>query len=905
MENYSWEIFNRDNFNVFIRDLSSSVNINLKHMIEDSIKEESIKKETIKKKKHIKKADLIIQKQKEKKYKENIDKDEKICLFLLDNLDDKNPYSNFDKLKTEEGKLEFKFKLLERYWKKKSKYLSHVLNLYFHLNDINRDKLSDKRKKILNKIQNILNDYNDKFYMFENLGHLLPPLNFWNKDNFKFDDWQIDVIKKVKNRESVFVRAPTSSGKTFIAMACGIFHKKVIYVCPAKPVAYQIGSHFIKMGFKVHFMLEDHATLSFDDKTNIFVGTPDMIEKYIYRTKNNFDYAVYDEIHNLTQEYENIIHLLNCNFLILSATITNPQNIIDKFINIQEKKIHYVEYNKRFINQQRWIWNTNKLEKLHPCICLDYNDFDKFSEISFTPNDLSTLYQKLSLEFEDHDLEDEIDDLSPDNYFKDDKLLTLDDSKLYEKVLKDQLKILYNKHPEKIKNVVSIFQREYNINKNNDFIELFQKSKKKEMLPMILFHTREKDAKDIFYQIYYNLKNSESNEYPFHHDILEKKQGYYNDYLKKREIYSSNIKIKTKDAQTEKNEKLKEFDRNEKLKYISQVSDYYHKCIYKCENTENSINKIKNLKKELNKFITNSDFRQQDVFKKHQEFCFTNFEPMSGTEIKKIRKEINKATGKKLDYDEPIFQLLKRGIGIYIQSNPEEYNWIIQKLMSQKKLGIIISDKTLCLGIDLPIRSVCFTGYNDPEFTKEDYLQMSGRAGRRGHDDRGNIIFHNISNYKELMCGVLPQLNFKDKKLNKSYQSIKELTNKYDTNKLNIESDLIIRNKNTSKLLWYLRYYQNSSLFVNTLDDYERKLFMINEDDREISLFQYVLKVLLDNEEKEYIHSYKQKLIPSKLKSEYIEFGNIFKDLCNSLHYMKYKIIVDNSIKIFNTIKNF
>ena len=44
MENYSWEVFNRDNFNVFIRDLSSSVNINLKHMIEDSIKEECVLK---------------------------------------------------------------------------------------------------------------------------------------------------------------------------------------------------------------------------------------------------------------------------------------------------------------------------------------------------------------------------------------------------------------------------------------------------------------------------------------------------------------------------------------------------------------------------------------------------------------------------------------------------------------------------------------------------------------------------------------------------------------------------------------------------------------------------------------------------------------------------------------------
>ena len=353
MENYSWEIFNRDNFNVFIRDLSSSVNINLKHMIEDSIKEDCVLKKE--KKKHIKKAELIIQKQKEKKEKGNIQKDEKVCLFLLENLDDKNPYLNFDKLKTDEGKLEFKFKLLERYWKKKSKYLSHVLNLYFHLNNIEYDKLSEKRQKILTKIKNILDDYDYKFYMFENLGHLLPPLNFWDKGNFKFDDWQIDVIKKVKNKQSVFVRAPTSSGKTFIAMSCGIFHKKVIYVCPAKPVAYQIGSHFIKMGFKVHFMLEDHATTSFDDKTNIFVGTPDMIEKYIYRTKNDFDYAVYDEIHNLTQEYENIIHLLNCNFLILSATISNPQDIIDKFKIIQNKDIHYVEYNKRFINQQRWI----------------------------------------------------------------------------------------------------------------------------------------------------------------------------------------------------------------------------------------------------------------------------------------------------------------------------------------------------------------------------------------------------------------------------------------------------------------------------------------------------------------------------------------------------------------------
>ena len=97
---------------------------------------------------------------------------------------------------------------------------------------------------------------------------------------------------------------------------------------------------------------------------------------------------------------------------------------------------------------------------------------------------------------------------------------------------------------------------------------------------------------------------------------------------------------------------------------------------------------------------------------------------MSGNEIKSIKREIKKTTGKKIDYEDPLFQLLKRGIGIYIQSMPEEYNWIVQRLMGEKKLGIVISDKTLCMGIDLPIRSVCLTGYKNPNFTKEDYLQI-------------------------------------------------------------------------------------------------------------------------------------------------------------------------------------
>ena len=326
------ENINYDNFNVFIRDLSSSINTNIKYMIEDTIKINKVKQDKGKiSKKHIKKADLIINEQNTKRKKILVDRDNKCIEFFLNNLNLKNPYTDFYKLQTEEGKLNFKLKLFEKYYKN-SKYLHHTLNLYFHLKDTDKDKLTKKQIKIFSKFNDKLLNYDYKYFMLDKLGHLLPPLNFWDKGDLKLDDWQIDIINRINKNESILVKAPTSSGKTFISLSAGLFHKKVLYVCPAKPVAYQIGAHFKKMNFKVHFLIEGHAHLSFSENTNIFIGTPDIIEKYIYKTGTNFDYAVYDEIHNLDGYYENIIKILHCNFIALSATIGNPEEVRDWFI---------------------------------------------------------------------------------------------------------------------------------------------------------------------------------------------------------------------------------------------------------------------------------------------------------------------------------------------------------------------------------------------------------------------------------------------------------------------------------------------------------------------------------------------------------------------------------------------
>ena len=144
--------------------------------------------------------------------------------------------------------------------------------------DAMRDYIS-----LVEKLENLLLNYDYKTYMMKELSHLLPPLNFWDKNKIQFDSWQKDVIHKIKHKQSVLVKAPTSSGKTFIAMSTGIIHQKILYVCPAKPVVYQVGSHFVKMGYKVHYLVENMSHMSYDSKTNIFIGTPDMIEKYLYK----------------------------------------------------------------------------------------------------------------------------------------------------------------------------------------------------------------------------------------------------------------------------------------------------------------------------------------------------------------------------------------------------------------------------------------------------------------------------------------------------------------------------------------------------------------------------------------------------------------------------------------------
>ena len=911
MSSVQWEQIDKDQFNVFIRDLSLHSNTNLKHMIEDLDHTKTIqpdKKHKKQKKQIIKKKDLIIQENEKNKQKLLIKNDERKLQFLLESIGTNDPYQSIVNLKTTEIQNQFKLHLLKYFWKHKKKNLHHIFILYYHMKD------DFKNDKIISKIQHTLTKYDCKSYMLEHLGHLLPPLNFWNQTSKKLDPWQIDAVQSIRQKQSCLIKAPTSSGKTFVAMATGILFKKILYVCPAKPVAYQVGANYIKMGYKVCYLLENH-TVSHEANTNIYVGTPDMIETYLYKIGTSFDYAVFDEIHNLNEydmglSYENIIKLTSCNFLALSATIDNLSFLKSIFQRYHpSKKIHEIIYEKRFINQQRWIYNKKQITPIHPISCLDTNRFDDFQYISFTPKDCIRLYDKLDELFEDNEsINDLIEKYSPDKIFPEDKLLTLDDSKQYETKLKELVQIISQQYPLQINELIQSFKIEQHIISDDEMLDellsLFTEAKQKDLFPMIYFHTKQETIFHLFTQLDRFLYQKETEEYPFHHHILNKKKDLFDKYKNEREIFDNKIKITTKNAVFEKQDKLKDFDKKQKDQFIASVNGYLDILYPKCETEKQK----RNLKKEQKEFNEFPSFTSPDIHVKHKDFCFTAIQPMSGSDIRQIKKELKKACKLTIDYESPLFQLLKRGIGIYIEAMPDKYNWILQKLMSEKKLGIILASKILCLGIDLPIRTVALSGYQNPSYSTSDYLQMSGRAGRRGHDNQGNIIFHNVPNYLSLMKNTLPEINGSLKSINPSYQILNTLNRNINLDNLfitPIHADKAITPIHTIQcnsrfhiLLWYLKDYPTSLSFIRQFTTIEKQLFI--DDSPNQYLFTLLDLQLFQFDDPTVYQDFKNHKLSSPMNYyRFKKIGNVLRDICNSLSKTYFSITIKTSLSIF------
>ena len=101
---------------------------------------------------------------------------------------------------------------------------------------------------------------------------------------------------------------------------------------------------------------------------------------------------------------------------------------------------------------------------------------------------------------------------------------------------------------------------------------------------------------------------------------------------------------------------------------------------------------------------------------------------------------------RKLPQIETILPLLKRGIGIHHGGLLPILKEIIEILFQESLIKCLFATETFSIGINMPARTVVFTNtrkFDGEHFrwiTSGEYIQMSGRAGRRGKDDKGIVI---------------------------------------------------------------------------------------------------------------------------------------------------------------------
>ena len=170
-----------------------------------------------------------------------------------------------------------------------------------------------------------------------------------------------------------------------------------------------------------------------------------------------------------------------------------------------------------------------------------------------------------------------------------------------------------------------------------------------------------------------------------------------------------------------------------------------------------------------------------DEYNNHVVEYKRKFDSLQRKYLGKFRKQLESIPG----YDEFI-TMLQKGVAYHHAAMIPILREFVEVLFREKLIMAVFATETLGCGIDMPARTVVFTELDKPcgEQSKrllktEEFMQMAGRAGRRGRDVKGYVLYYSVKNVK------VPYSTFAGLALGKPPQA---------TSQLQITPDLVLRN---------------------------------------------------------------------------------------------------------------
>ena len=199
---------------------------------------------------------------------------------------------------------------------------------------------------------------------------------------------------------------------------------------------------------------------------------------------------------------------------------------------------------------------------------------------------------------------------------------------------------------------------------------------------------------------------------------------------------------------------------------------------------------------------------------------------------------------------ENVLPLLKRGIGIHHGGLLPILKETTEILFGEGLIKALFATETFAMGLNMPARTVVFTsaqkfdGKDMRWVSSGEYIQMSGRAGRRGLDERGIVILMvddrmNPTIGKELVKGAADPLN-----------SAFHLTYNMVLNLLRVEE--VNPEFMMERSFHQFQNYSNIPKLYQNAKDLEEKVASITIDDEKEVMGYYNLREQLSNLSKQF-----------------------------------------------------
>ncbi|XP_072450483.1 probable ATP-dependent RNA helicase DDX60 [Chiloscyllium punctatum] len=592
------------------------------------------------------------------------------------------------------------------------------------------------------------------------------------------DSWQRELLDAVDNNESAVIVAPTSSGKTYASYYCmekvlrssdtGI----VVYVSPTKALVNQVVAtvygRFTK-SLPSGMVVCGYFTRDYRDHIHdcqILITVPQCLEilllsPHLQDWVKRIQYVIFDEVHCLGGEigaevWEHLLALIRCPFLALSATISNPEDLTQWLQSVktywqgvesssdqpastnvnkrskkgqkteahkrrQSFKVRLVTYEERYNDLEKFLCdfenNECKFIPYHPCAALTVNHIERYGippDLVLTPSESLRLYDVMVFVFPEWPRAQEFE---PEEYksFRNKVIIRKSDVREYEAELKREfVGWLKAGWKDKVERVLLLLNPKakgtFCINKKRNFPLVVETLQKMDLLPALFF------AFDI------SLVES------FAAELLK------------------HLMEKTKSKRKPNNEKEKQKLEN-KLQKLSKH----------LEKEDTSTDLTRKQSEQLVLYRTEYDMLEQ----RYRKLCelppgctFAEISTADEQFRDKIFFRMRKANCSK--YFQAMFF---RGIGCHHASLNNKIKQTVEMLFRRGYIKVVSSTSTLALGINMPCKTTVFL-QDSMYLDSLNYRQMSGRAGRRGMDNIGKVIFLNVPlpKVKRLIKANVPQL---------------------------------------------------------------------------------------------------------------------------------------------------